>query len=111
MKNKISSNPINIYIYMDRILLSSPSKIRNPILKFDPKLPELLAKVRDGFNSVDNSDDQSLSTLASSTESEGAAAFVSSRASSRCLQFLDSTNGSSSISEFVLGSNEFRLLW
>jgi hypothetical protein len=39
-------------------------------------------------------------------ESEGTRAFVSSRALSRCLQFVDPNDSSSSIGEFVLGSGE-----
>jgi hypothetical protein len=63
---------------------------------------ELLAEVRDGSNSGK----PLLSIHASSAESEGTAAFVSSRASSRCLRFIDPIDSSSSIGEFVLGSGE-----
>jgi hypothetical protein len=43
---------------------------------------------------------------ASSAESDGTVVFVSSRASSRCLRFVERIDGSSSIDEFVLGSCE-----
>jgi hypothetical protein len=62
----------------------------------------LLAEVRDSSNSGE----QLLSICAPTTESEGTTVSVSSRASSRCLQFDDLTDGSSSIGGFVLGSGE-----
>jgi hypothetical protein len=46
----------------------------------------------------------------SSAESEGTTACVSSRASSRCFQFVDPTSGSPSIDGFLLGSGELHLL-
>jgi hypothetical protein len=82
------------------------SKIRNPILRFDPKFSELLAEVRN----CSNSSKQLLSICASSTESEGTAVFISLRASSQCFRFIDPTDGSSPISEFVLDFGELRLL-
>jgi hypothetical protein len=85
-KNKISSHPSNIYIY---IWLEPPSralsKSRNHFPRFDPQFPELLAKVQGGSNSSDNSDEQLLSICALSAESEGTVEFISSRASPRCL--------------------------
>jgi hypothetical protein len=66
----------------------------------------LLAEVRVGSNSCDNSDEQLLSIHASSAESKGTIVFVSSRASSRCLRFVDPTDGLLSIGDFVLVSGE-----
>jgi hypothetical protein len=43
-------------------------------------------------------------------ESESTAAFVLSRASSRCFRFIDPTFGSPSIDGFLLGSSEGHLL-
>jgi hypothetical protein len=83
---------------MARILLSSPFRISKPRPSLDPKLQELLAEIWDGSNSSE----QLLSISVSSTESVG----ISQRASSRCLRFVDPTNGSSSIGEFVLGSGD-----
>jgi hypothetical protein len=77
-------------------------EFRNPIPSLDPKLPELLTEVWDSSNSSE----QLLLLHASSTESDGTTAFVSSRASSLCLQFIVSTDGSSSIGKSVLGSGE-----
>jgi hypothetical protein len=68
--------------------------------------PELLTEVRSGSNSSDNYGEQLLPIRASSAESEGIAAFVSSRALSRCLRFVDSTCGLSSIGVFLLVSGE-----
>jgi hypothetical protein len=102
-KNKISSNQQYIWLESSHRALS---KIQNPILRFDPKLPELLAEVQDSSNS----DEQLISICASSVESEGTIVFVSSTASSWCLRFVDPTDGSSAIDEFVLGSGELRLL-
>jgi hypothetical protein len=82
------------------------SKIQNYILRFDAKVPELFAVVRLGSNSGE----QLLSIRASSTKSESTAVFVSSRTSSRYLRFIDLTDVSSSIDEFVFGSGELRLL-
>jgi hypothetical protein len=73
--------------------------------------PNRSPKFGGGSNSGDNSDEQLLSIRASSMESEGTTAFVSSRASFRCLRFVDLTNGSSQIDDFVLGSDEGHLLW
>jgi hypothetical protein len=84
----------------------SLSEFQNLILSLDPKLPKLLAKVRDGSHSGDNSGKQLLSIRASLSESKGTTTFVSSRALSRCLGFVDLTDGSSLIGEFVLGSGE-----
>ena len=77
------------------------SEFRNSFPSLDPKLPELLAEVRDDSNS----DKQLLLIRASSAEFEGTTVFVSSRALS-CFRFIDPTDDSSSINEFVLGSGE-----
>ena len=55
------------------------SKFWNHFPSLDPQLLELLAEVRDGFNSSDNSSEQLLSICASLAESEDTAVFVSSR--------------------------------
>jgi hypothetical protein len=78
------------------------SIFRNSIPSLDPKLTELLTEVWDSSNSGE----QLLSIRALSAKSEGAAAFVSSRASSRCLRFVDPTDSSSLINEIVLDSGE-----
>jgi hypothetical protein len=62
----------------------------------------LLAEVQSGSNSGE----QLLPIHASSAESEGTAAFVSSRASSGHVRFVDQTNESPSIKGFPLGSGE-----
>jgi hypothetical protein len=51
----------------------------------------LLAEVRSGSNSGDNSDEQLLPIRASSAESEGTAAYISSRALSGHVRFVDRT--------------------
>jgi hypothetical protein len=79
---------------MAGILSPSLSKFQNPFPSLDLKLPELLVEVRDGSNSGE----QLLSIRASSVESEGTVVFVLSRASSRCLLFVDPTDGSSLLS-------------
>jgi hypothetical protein len=66
----------------------------------------LLAEVRSGSNSGDNSGEQLLSIRASSTESESTAAFVSSRASPQRIWFVDRANQSPSIDGFLLSSSE-----
>ena len=91
---------------MPVILLSSHFRISKPYPSLDLKLPKLLAEVRDGSNSSNYSNEQLLSICASTAESEGTIAFVSSRASSWCLRFVDPTDDSSSIDKFVLGSSE-----
>jgi hypothetical protein len=90
----MSSQPY-IYIY-SRLLLAD---IHSPS-------PGLLAEVRSGSNSSDNSDEQLLPIRTSSAESESTDAFVSSRASSRYVLFVDRTSESPSISGFHLGSRE-----
>jgi hypothetical protein len=62
------------------------------------------------FQPGDNSGEQLISIHASSAESEGTATFVLSRASSRCLRFVDPTDGSPSIGVFLLISGEHLLL-
>jgi hypothetical protein len=62
----------------------------------------LLAEVRGGSNSGE----QLLPIRASSAESEGTAAFVSSRASSQRVPFVDWIPESSTIDKFPLGSGE-----
>jgi hypothetical protein len=52
---------------MAEILSTSPFQILIPFPQLDPKLPQLLAEVRNGFNSGE----QLLSIYASSMESEG----------------------------------------
>jgi hypothetical protein len=66
----------------------------------------LLAEVRGGSNSGDNSDEQLLLIRASSAESEGTAAFVSSRTSSQRVRFIDWIPESPAINGFFLGSGE-----
>jgi hypothetical protein len=66
----------------------------------------LLAEVRGGSNSGDNSGEQLLSIRASSAESEGTVAFVSSRASSQRVQFVDLIPESPAIDGFGFGSGE-----
>jgi hypothetical protein len=87
---------------------SSPSTFRmtNSFPIFIPHLPELLTEVRSSSNSDDKFDDQLLPIRASSAESKGTAMFVSSRASSRCVWFVDQTHESSSINVFLLSSSE-----
>jgi hypothetical protein len=104
-KNKISSNPSNIYIWLEPSRLAL-SKSQNRFPRFDPQFPELLAEARGGFNL----DDQLLSIHASLAKSESTAAFVSSRASSWCFEFIDPTSGSSSIDGFLLGPGDDLLL-
>jgi hypothetical protein len=82
------------------------SKIRNPTPIQDPKLPILLAEVRDGSNSSDNSGEQLLLIRMSLEEFKGTVACVSPRASFRCLRFVDPTDGLSPIDVFLLGSCE-----
>jgi hypothetical protein len=82
---------------------SSSSTFRNTKLffsRFISQLPELLAEVRSGSNSGE----QLLPVRASSAESKSTAAFFSSRASSRCIRFVDRTSESPSINSFLLGS-------
>jgi hypothetical protein len=66
----------------------------------------LLTELRSGSNSGDNSGEQLLPIRASSAESESTAAFVSSRASSWCVRFVNRTSESPSINGFLLGSSE-----
>jgi hypothetical protein len=66
----------------------------------------LLAKVRGGSNSGDNSGEQLLPIRASSTKSEDTAAFVSSRTSSQRVRFVDWIRESPAIDGFLLGSGE-----
>jgi hypothetical protein len=75
------------------------SKSWNRFSRFNPQFPELLVEVRDGSNCSNNIGEQLHSIHASSVESEGTIAFVSSRASSQCLRFV--TNW-----RFLLGSGE-----
>ena len=86
--------------------ISSSSKTRNGFFKSDPSLPVLLAEVRGGSNSGDNSGEQLLPIRASSAESEGTAAFVSSMASSQRVWFVDWIPESPAIDGFLLGSGE-----
>jgi hypothetical protein len=55
-------------------------------------LPELLVKGRSGSNSGDNYGEQLLPICSSSAKSEGTIVFVSSRASSWCVRFVDRTS-------------------
>jgi hypothetical protein len=66
----------------------------------------LLTEVRDVSNSGGNSGEQLLSIRASSTEFEGTTAFVSLRASSWYLRFINPTDGSSSIDVFSIASGK-----
>jgi hypothetical protein len=66
----------------------------------------LLVEVRGGSNSGDNSGEQLLPIRASSAESKGTAAFVSSRASSQRVRFIDWIPESPAIDGFLLGSGE-----
>uniref|UniRef100_A0A804PQB9 MTTase N-terminal domain-containing protein n=1 Tax=Zea mays TaxID=4577 RepID=A0A804PQB9_MAIZE len=66
----------------------------------------MLAEVRGGSNSGDNSGEQLLPIRASSAESEGTAAFVSSKASSQRVRFIDWIPESPAIDGFLLGSGE-----
>jgi hypothetical protein len=100
---------IYIYICLEPSLRAL-SKSRNCFPIFDTQFPELLAKVRGGSNSNDNSDEQLLSIRASLVKSESTIAFVSLRASSRCFRFVDPTSGSLPIDQFLLGSSKLRLL-
>jgi hypothetical protein len=98
-KNKRSSNPSNIYGWNP--LIDPFSKIETPpldsIRNFQNRSPK--------FGGGSNSSEQLLLIHASSVESEGTTAFVLSRASSRCLRFIDPTEGWSPIDNFVLGSS------
>jgi hypothetical protein len=78
------------------------SKYQNGFSRFDPQLPELLAEVRGNSNFGE----QLLSIRASLAKFKSTAAFVSSRASSWCFQFVHLTSELTSIDDFVLGSNE-----
>jgi hypothetical protein len=66
----------------------------------------LLAEVRGGSNRVE----QLHSIRTSLVKSESTNAFVSSRASSWCFQFVDPIVSSPPIDDFLLGSRELRLL-
>jgi hypothetical protein len=79
------------------------SKSRNCFPSFDPQFPELVTELRGGSNSIE----QLLSIRASLAKSKITVVFVSSRSSSQCFQFIDSTSGSTSIDEFLPGSGEF----
>jgi hypothetical protein len=63
-------------------------------------------KFGSGSNSGDNSSEQLLPIRASSAESEGTVAFVSSRALSQYVRFIDRTYESPSIDDFLLGSGD-----
>jgi hypothetical protein len=67
-----------------------------------PHLPKLLAEVWNGSNFAE----QLFPIRALSTEFEGTAAFVSSRASPRWVLFIDWTPESPSIDIFLLDSDE-----
>jgi hypothetical protein len=82
------------------------SKSRNCFPSFDPQFPELVTELRGGSNSIE----QLLSIRASLAKSKITVVFVSSRSSSQCFQFIDSTSGSRSIDEFLPGSGEGLLL-
>jgi hypothetical protein len=94
---------LDIYIYT---CPASPgrarSKGRNGFSRFNSQLPELLAEIQSGYNSGDNSNE----IRASSVDSEDTVAFVSSRALSRWVWFVDQTFESPSINDFLLGSGE-----
>jgi hypothetical protein len=81
-KNNISSNPSNIYGWNPLVETFPNLKTVSP--RFNPQFPELLAEVRDGSSSDDNSDEQLVSVHALLAKSESTDVFVSSRASSRC---------------------------
>jgi hypothetical protein len=82
------------------------SDSQNGFLIFISQLPELLAEVRSGSNSGDNSDEQLIPICASSAESESTAAFGLSRALSRCVRFVEQTSESPSTDGFLLSSSE-----
>jgi hypothetical protein len=77
---------------------------------FDLNLSKLLAEVRGGFNSSENSVEKFLSIRASLAKYKDTIAFVSSRASSRCLRFVDPIFGLTSIDGFLLVFSEHLLL-
>jgi hypothetical protein len=97
---------LEIYIWSE----SSPRVVsisRNCFPIFDPQFSELLAEVRYGSNSGDNSGEQLLSICASLAKSEST---VSSIASFWCFRFVDPTSDSPSIDGFLLGSGKSPLL-
>jgi hypothetical protein len=87
---------------MSGIISSSPFQNTKRFFQIQSLAPGIAREVRGGSNSSE----QLLSICASSAESEGTAAFVSSRTSSQRVRFIDWIPESPAIDGFLLGSGE-----
>jgi hypothetical protein len=98
------------HIYM--IGFSSASFFQNTKLfpNIRSKSFEIARRSSSGFNSSENSVEKFLSIRASLAKYKDTIAFVSSRASSRCLRFVDPIFGLTSIDGFLLVFSEHLLL-
>jgi hypothetical protein len=98
-----------VCVYETGILLSSPfSKFKTPSLIRSETTR--IARRSSGRFQLQLQLRQLLLTHASSAESKGTVAFVSSRALSQCFRFVDLTSGLPLIDIFILGSHEVCLL-
>ena len=104
-RTSISPEP-QLYIHA-RLLLVEPV-LEHETVSSDsiPSFRNCSPKFGSGSNSDDNSGEQLLSIRALSAESEDTAAFVSSRASSGHVWFVDRTSESPSIDGFLLSSGD-----
>jgi hypothetical protein len=91
---------------MAGILSSSPFRILKPHAQSRSETLGIARRSSERFQLQGNSGKQLLSIHVSPVEYEGIAAFVSSRVSSWCLQFIDPTDGLSPIDVFLFGSGE-----